>query len=294
MKARDEFSVLVAGTVIAENFQLVDDQGNLVAELDQTSIPEEERFLRMITSENDALENGVLSWDFVPGNPLPDVGVGMFLGFENGQGIQINDGIGFTAQDILLQGAQVDTTGDLGVGSDLYVAGDVSTAADSSLSFMPCGTVLEGVWTTAPAGFAFLNGQTLVNAQTNLPLAWAVFPTGWRSGSNLVLPNVNGRVLRGTTGTPGTLAGSDTHTLVANNLPEHFHTMAHTHDSGHGTNAGSQSPLGVGNSWAFPGGASNRTTGGSSAPITGGMGGTAAAVTHTPAHMTIRHAIRIY
>ncbi len=294
MIPRDEFATLVAGTVIAETFQLVDTDGNLVAELDQTDVPEEARFLRMITSENNALENGILSWDFVEGNPLPDVGVSMFLGFENDQGIVINDGIGFTAYDIELNAPKVHAEFDLSVGDELYVAGDVSTAADSSVSFLPCGTVIEGVWTTAPAGCAFLNGQTLVNAQTVYPLAWAVFPTGWRSGSNLILPNLDGRVLRGTNSTPGGLAGSDTHTLVANNLPEHFHSMAHTHDSGHGTNAGSQSPLAAGNSWAFPGGASNRTTGGSSAPLTGGMGGTAAPVTHTPAHMTIRRAIRLY
>ena len=218
---------------------------------------------------------------------------------------------------------------------------------------VPTGTIIQGGWTTAPAGCAFLNGQTLVDGALTYPLLAAYYPS-WVSGDDIVLPDVAGMTLIATNGTPGTTpitSNSKTVTITANNLPTHTHpagslgtgvesqghvhylnstaggwaataTMGnpsadHTHDSGHGTNWGSQSPLGSGNSWAFPGGSSNRTTGTVSAwhthalsgyttgahqqhthAVTGSTGNNSTSATAlpyntTPAHMLVKYAVKL-
>lgn len=297
MKPRDEIATIVAGTVIAETFELIDSDGNLVAQLNETSVPEEARFLRMVTSENQALKDGLLQWDFVAGDPLPDVGVSMSLGFEDGpNGITIHDGIGFTAYDIELNGQDVHASNDLSVQRDLDVGGGLS--AGGTVSFCPCGTIIEGVWTSAPSGFAFLNGQTLVNAQTDYPLAWAVFPTAWRSGSNLVLPNIADRTTLATNSTPGGLAGSNTHTIARANLPPHQHDMSHQHSGRPWWNSGG---VDEGATFGF-------SSAGASPPFAAQYEAAHATwsgytdsglflfnepVDHTPAHMKTRKAIRL-
>ena len=47
-----------------------------------------------------------------------------------------------------------------------------------------------------PTGWIAM-GTTVSNAQSLYPELWAVAPTEWRSGSDLVLPNPDGRLLRG-------------------------------------------------------------------------------------------------
>jgi microcystin-dependent protein len=61
----------------------------------------------------------------------------------------------------------------------------------------PVGSVIDYAGASAPEGWALLNGQTLTNAESLFPQLWAVVPTAWRSGSNVVLPNAGGRVVAG-------------------------------------------------------------------------------------------------
>lgn len=61
----------------------------------------------------------------------------------------------------------------------------------------PVGSVIDYVGDSAPEGWALLNGQTLANAESLFPQLWATAPVGWRSGSNIVLPNLGGRVTAG-------------------------------------------------------------------------------------------------
>jgi microcystin-dependent protein len=61
----------------------------------------------------------------------------------------------------------------------------------------PVGSVIDYVGLTAPEGWALLDGQTLTNAESLFPQLWAVAPSAWRSGSNIVLPNAAGRVAAG-------------------------------------------------------------------------------------------------
>jgi hypothetical protein len=133
--------------------------------------------------------------------------------------------------------------------------------------FVPVGTVIDYVGTSAPTGWRFMNGQTLQGASVSFPELWAVAPTAWRSGNDLVLPDMRGRTtvmlgsapfntMGGTGGSKdavvvqhghgGTLnSGSPINTgntsanlstsnpTAGSNLSSHTHTMAHTHGMRH-------------------------------------------------------------
>lgn len=180
-------------------------------------------------------------------------------------------------------------------------AGNITIFGQCNL--MPPGTIITGVWDTAPPGFFLLNGQTLPNAQTFYPALWAVAPVAWRTGSDLVLPNMTNRVPLATTGAVGVLAGSNTHTLTAANLPAHAHTINHAHAeagrvNGHIPGRYLQRKGGSGPDWDVqPTGLTRweSITNPATTTFSGNSGngpGTAAAVTHTPAHMTVRMAIK--
>ena len=105
------------------------------------------------------------------------------------------------------------------------------------------GTVKWTAEATAPTGWAFLQGQTLVNAQTVYPDLWNNC-SGLRSGANVILPDARGRTLIGAgTGsglTARTLYGTsgfETHTLTTAEMPVHSHGVTdpgHSHtDLGH-------------------------------------------------------------
>jgi hypothetical protein len=107
----------------------------------------------------------------------------------------------------------------------LYVAGDIKCSISS----------------TEDTGWFLMNGQTLVNAQANLPALWAKAPAAWKSGSNLILPDWRNRVMvmddSGASLTLGGLAGpvpsagTMPKTIASGNLPLHTHTIDHDHGS---------------------------------------------------------------
>lgn len=98
----------------------------------------------------------------------------------------------------------------------------------------PAGTIIAGVWSSAPAGYALLDGSTIVGAQTAHPELWAAAPVAWRSGSDLVLPSMIdvGRVLM-SGGSLGAVDGANTQAIAEANLPSHAHTIDHTHPIDH-------------------------------------------------------------
>jgi hypothetical protein len=53
----------------------------------------------------------------------------------------------------------------------------------------PVGAVIDYTGTTAPNGWVLIAGQTLINAEAEYPRLWAVSPSAWKSGSDLVLPS---------------------------------------------------------------------------------------------------------
>lgn len=96
----------------------------------------------------------------------------------------------------------------------------------------PVGSVLDFVGSSAPTGWVLLDGQTLTNAETIYPELWSVAPTAWRSGSNLVLPDLRGRVTLGAgqgsglSNRPlGADGGAETHTLTTAQIPSHTHDL---------------------------------------------------------------------
>jgi hypothetical protein len=70
----------------------------------------------------------------------------------------------------------------------------------------------------APAGWLFLDGSVIANAQTLYPDLWAVAPAGLKSGASLHLPNMANMFVSGPGATAlATAGGSDT--LSQANLP---------------------------------------------------------------------------
>jgi microcystin-dependent protein len=107
---------------------------------------------------------------------------------------------------------------------------------------VPVGTILETLRDTAPTGYALMQGQTLTNAETALPLLWAALPATFKSGSDIVLPNLQGRVTVMAGSGPGLTAralgasgGTEAETLTVAQMPVHTHTQnAHSHGMTHG------------------------------------------------------------
>lgn len=136
------------------------------------------------------------------------------------------------------------------------VEGDVlrkDTATDYDVSWggaLPSGFVGATFSSIEPAGW-FFDNQTITNCESLYPGLWAGTPTGWRSGSDLVIPDLSGRVLLFTQGTTGATGGAMSVTLDANDLPTHTHAVGtlttgttggtHTHTASTGGSDGTHS-----------------------------------------------------
>lgn len=106
----------------------------------------------------------------------------------------------------------------------------------------PAGTLRASLTASAEPGWLAMD-QTVANAQTLYPVLWGKAPAAWKSGSSLVLPDMEDVSVAGAGGggVLGALFGSNTVTLTTGNLPAHTHTTpAHTH-TGSAANAGSHS-----------------------------------------------------
>lgn len=106
-------------------------------------------------------------------------------------------------------------------------AGDVSTAQLEAAvnEAVPVGTIVDYISTTVPTGWLALTGQTITGGQTLYPLLWAVLPASMKSGSNIILPDTQGRVTVGRDSgniymaTVGLSGGSYNNTLTQAQLP---------------------------------------------------------------------------
>ena len=99
---------------------------------------------------------------------------------------------------------------------------------------VPAGTISATVAATAPAGYLFLEGQTIASAQTTYPSLWSVLPAAWKSGTSLVLPDWRGRYMASykaadtNFGTLGSTVTGATQ-IATSHLPTHTHTINHGH-----------------------------------------------------------------
>jgi microcystin-dependent protein len=122
------------------------------------------------------------------------------------------------------------TVAEANIAAGAVTLSKLATAVQNLL--VPAGTIRATVKTTADDGWLLFN-QTVVGAQSAYPALWAVAPAGWKSGSDLVLPNVDDSVLMdaGSVASLGTVDGANTATLAEANLPAHVHTIDHNHAS---------------------------------------------------------------
>jgi microcystin-dependent protein len=116
------------------------------------------------------------------------------------------------------------TVAEANIAAGAVTLSKLATAVQNLL--VPAGTIRATVKTTADDGWLLFN-QTVVGAQSAYPALWAVAPAGWKSGSDLVLPNVDDSVLMdaGSVASLGTVDGANTATLAEANLPAHVHTI---------------------------------------------------------------------
>lgn len=95
----------------------------------------------------------------------------------------------------------------------------------------PVGMIVDYVGTTAPTGWAVMDGSTITNGQTLYPSLWAVLPSAFKSGANIVLPDTRGRVSVGRNPSDtdfdniGDTGGAKTVTLTTAEMPSHGHTL---------------------------------------------------------------------
>jgi hypothetical protein len=110
---------------------------------------------------------------------------------------------------------------------DVDVIGDYNALIALINNAVPTGTIIQGGWTTEPTNFKFLNGQTLTGGVAAYPALAAYYPS-WVSGADIILPNMSGLVMLGTTGVAGTrpiTSNAKTVTITAAHMAAHNHSV---------------------------------------------------------------------
>lgn len=114
-------------------------------------------------------------------------------------------------------------------GRSFVIIGALASVPGASL---PTGTIIEGVWSSAPTGFLLLDGTVQVRA--TYPALFAVigttYNTGGETSAQFRLPDFRGRTLVGLAasgqfGTMGAKVGAQTHTLTVAEMPSHTHEI---------------------------------------------------------------------
>ncbi len=99
----------------------------------------------------------------------------------------------------------------------------------------PPGSIKPFIGINPPVGHVLMYGQTIADAETLYPILWANVGAPWKSGANLFVPDLRGRVVAGKDnmgGTPANRLGS-VGGLVGNQLGSSGgsqYTQQHTHN----------------------------------------------------------------
>jgi len=100
-----------------------------------------------------------------------------------------------------------------------------ATSFDWDNAANPAGTIRATIKSTADPGWLLFN-QTIVGGQTLYPSLWAAIPAAWKSGADIVLPNLADKLLGGAgTIALGATGGANSKTIATANLPAHTHTV---------------------------------------------------------------------
>jgi microcystin-dependent protein len=216
------------------------------------------------------------------------------------------------------KGATVPVSTDLADGPDAFRDFTDSFASIDALEVaqVPIGTILLTCRATAPTGYLLLDGTTYTSADTLYPDLWAVVPTGWKSGTSLVLPDGKGKFPVGVNSADtsfdalGEVGGAKTHTIAAANLPPHAHTFSdsattgvnsadHVHTAGGGSivtttaGGGVYAPGIAGTGAGFT--SVNNVDHTHSVSVSGNTGngpGTSTPITHLPPYLVLQLMIR--
>lgn len=99
------------------------------------------------------------------------------------------------------------------------------------------GEIRSTIAIAEPDDWFFLNGQTVPAVESTYPTFWAIAPTGWKSGSGIILPDASRRhvIGAGIADDPGDVGGSDFIALATANLPSHTHSDGTLATAGAGT-----------------------------------------------------------
>ena len=108
--------------------------------------------------------------------------------------------------------------------TDTDLAAAVSAIEDLISQAMPSGFIGATFATSEPPGW-FFDDKTITDCETLYPSLWANTPASWRSGSDLLIPDLTNRVIMFSTGLTGILAGSNSRAIGTNNLPAHNHAV---------------------------------------------------------------------
>lgn len=117
------------------------------------------------------------------------------------------------------------------VTTEMIAPGAVTAEKLAANSSIPPGTVVAFAGTSAPAGWALCNGQTLdASLPENSALFSVIGQTYGGTGNNFLLPDLRGRVAMGAgqgSGLTNRLVaqtlGAETHTLTTGQMPAHSH-----------------------------------------------------------------------
>jgi microcystin-dependent protein len=92
---------------------------------------------------------------------------------------------------------------------------------------VPAGSGALWFSDTAPTSWAILDGSTITDAQTLNPTLWDNVSSTWKSGANIVLPDMRGRMPcgKGTWSGVNSALGQNDGLAVGNRIPHHYHVL---------------------------------------------------------------------
>jgi microcystin-dependent protein len=176
---------------------------------------------------------GVNRWEVVLNGPAQETGADVGANFAIGR---FHDNGGYIDSPLFINRQ----TGIVTVTQQPVNANDITTktyvdtkAASAAVGVTPIGGVIEFAGLNVPAGWLACNG-VIYNISAYPALAGVI---GSRYGGNgtttFAVPNLNGRVTLGTTGSGGAYplgaaAGETTHLLTTTELPAHSHGITQT------------------------------------------------------------------